>query len=243
MTEAGPLSDPAFATFAKDVVLFCHPESDAKAAKHKGLGKQKGVTGLPGIAFFTADGEVVVQIPASPHSVAQFEHYQQRAQQLLQWRAAAAKGEARAAAALLVAQLEERQLDRKAALARRAALHDETEAERARLDELLLDLRIGEELLPVQSDTAARQRLGARFLAMLREGTRPSADVSRGFWFVILEHSEAAGDADGFGLGLDGLRRNVARTSNGAEWGTKLVAGYEAKLARLRAQQPAIIGR
>jgi hypothetical protein len=218
-------------------VLFCHPESEAKAARHKGLGKQKGVTGLPGIAFFTADGEVVVQIPASAHSVAQFEHYERRARQLLQWRAAAAKGDARAAAALLVAQLEERQLDRAAAMAQRNKLHDETDAERARLDELLLDLRIGEQLMPVQGDTAARQQLGAKFLAMLAAGSRPSADVSRGFWFVILEHCEEAGDVDGFRIGLEGLRVNVARTSGGAEWGTKMLAGYEQKLEQLRARK------
>ena len=214
-------------------MLFCHPESEAKAAKHKGLGKQKGVTGLPGIAVFTREGEVVVQVPASVHTVAQFEHYEARARQLLQLRAAAAKGDVRAAANLLVAQLEERQLDRKTAISARTNLHDETAAERARLDELLLDLRIAEELQPVHSDTAARQKLGAKFLAMLAAGTRPSADVSRGFWFVILEHCEAAGDRDGFRIGLEGLRVNVARTSAGAEWGTKLIADYEQKLARL----------
>lgn len=215
-------------------MLFCHPESEAKAAKHKGLGKQKGVTGLPGIAFCTGDGEVVVQVPPSVHTVAQFEHYAARARQLLRWRAAAAKGDGRAAAALLIARLEERQVDRKTATAARASLHDETDAERARLDELLLDLRIVEELVPVHNDTAARRKLGAKFLAMLASGPRPSADVSRGFWFVILEHCEAEGDRDGFRIGLEGLRGNVARTSAGAEWGTKLISDYEQKLARLR---------
>lgn len=217
-------------------MLFCHPESDAKAAKHKGLGKQVGLDGLPGIGFLTADGEVVVKIPASQHSVAQFEQYAARAQQLLAWRAAAAKGDARAAAALLIAQLEERQVGRAAAEKRRGALPDESAAEKVRLDELLLDLRIGEELIPVHGDTKARQQLGARFLVMMRDGPQPSPDVSRGFWYVILEHCEASGDVDGFRVGLDGLRQNVARTSNGAAWGTKLLADYEAKLRKLQAR-------
>lgn len=215
-------------------MLFCHPESEAKAAKHQGLGKQKGLQGLPGIAFFTADGEVVVQVPPAAHSVARFARYAERAQQLLRWRAAAAKGDARAAAALLVAQLEERQLDRAAAEAARGQLADETPSERARLDELLLDLRIGEELLAAGPDAANRRALGKRYLAMLATGPRPSPLVSRGFWFVVLEHAEAVGDAEGFDVGLVGLRGNVERTANGAEWGTRLLAEYEAKRARLR---------
>ena len=40
-----------------------------------------------------------------------------------------------------------------------------------------------------------------------------------------------------FRLGLEGLRINVARTSGGTEWGTKLVAGYEQKLEQLRARR------
>lgn len=215
-------------------MLFCHPESDAKAAKHKGLGKQKGVVGLPGIVFFDGNGDLVVAVPPSEHSVAQFRDYGKRAQQMLQWRDAAAAGEPRAAAAWLVAQLEERQLARAAALTRRQQLRDETAAERARLDELLLDLRIGEELLAVHGDKEQRRELGARYLAMLATGPRPSPAVSRGFWFVILEHCEAAADVRGFAIGLEGLRRDVERTARGAEWGVKLLAAYEATLAKLQ---------
>ncbi len=215
-------------------MLFCHPESDAKGARHKGLGKQLGITGLPGIAFLTADGEVVVQIPASRHSVAQFTQYAARARQLLAWRAAAADGEPRAAAALLIARLEERQVDRQGALTARAQLRDETDAERARLDELLLDRRIESELQAIHDDAAARRQLGARYRAMLRDGPRPSAAVTRGFWFVILEHAEATRDADAFAAGLDGLRANLARTGDGEPWAVKLLAENEQKLAALR---------
>jgi hypothetical protein len=218
-------------------VLFCHPESEAKAAKHQGLAKEKGFLGAPSIAFLEPDGTVIVQVPPSEHSVAQFEHYGQRARQLLRWRAAAKQGDARAAAALLIAQLEERQLQRPAAEARRARLTDETGDERRRLDELLLDLRIGEELTAVHDNLPARQELGARYLVMLAAGTRPSDSVSRGFWFVILERSEAAGDATGFATGLAGLRRNVELTSGGAAWGGKMLAEYEEKLARLKARK------
>lgn len=214
---------------------FCHPESEAKAARHRGLGKQKGLVGLPSIAFLTADGEVVVQVPPAVHTVARFERYLARARQLLAWREAAAKGDVRAAASLLIAMLEERQLDRTQALARRAALHDETATERARLDELLLDLRIGEELRAAGQDLEQRRALGKRYLAAWAAGPRPSPDVSRGHWFVILEHAEAAQDVDGYAVGLEGLRGNVARTADGAEWGIKMLAEYERTLARLRA--------
>lgn len=218
-------------------MLFCHPESEAATAKHKGLGKEKGVIGLPGIAFFEPDGEVVVIVPASVHSVTQFEQYGKRARQLLRLRELAQKGDARAAAALLIAQLEERQLQRLAAEARRAKLVDEGKAERSRLDELLLDLRIGEELTKVHDDPAGRRALGIRYLDMLAAGKRPSDAVSRGFWFVILESTEAKGDAKGFEVGLAGLRRNVELTAGDAAWGVNLVADYEQRLVRLKAKQ------
>lgn len=215
-------------------MLFCHPESEAKAARHRGLGKEKGVVGLPGFAYLTETGEVIVQVPPSEHSIEQLRTYLQRARQLLAWRAAASRGDARAAAALLIAQLEERQLDRTQAAARRAALTGETAEERARLDALLLDLRIQGEISGAGSDLDARRKLGARYLESLRTGPRPSPQVSRGFWFVILEHCEASADAEGYAQGLDGLRQNVALTSGGAEWGKKMIAEYEEKLRRLQ---------
>lgn len=216
-------------------MLFCHPESDASTAKHKGLGKQFGITALPGLAFFTADAELIVQIPASPHSVAQFEKYRQRAQQMLLLRTGAAKGEPRAAAQWLIAQLEERQVDLVAGQKRRALLTEEIDTERARLDELLLNLQIGAEILAVHGSPEQRRVLGARYLDMLGKGMRPSPEVTRGFWFVILEHCEAAADVRGFTIGLEGLRREVERSAAGAEWGEKLVRSFEQKLEKLKA--------
>ena len=178
-----------------------------------------------------------MQIPPSEHSVAQFASYERRARQLQDWRAAAGRGDHRAAAELLIAQLEERQLARQIAEKRRTALVDETDRERVRLDALLLDLRIGEELTAVHDDPTARRALGERYLKMLRDGVQPSPRVSRGLWFVILEHCEATANLDGFVLGLDGLRGDVARTANGAAWGTRLIADHEQKLERLRAAQ------
>ena len=218
-------------------MLFCHPESQAKDAKDVGLAKHLGTMGLPDIVFFTAEGSLIVKVPASVHSVAQFQQYAARAQQMLAWRVAADDGDARAVVALLIAQLEERQVDRAAAEARRRLLKDEREDERKRLDELLLDLRIGEQIRAVHNDLLARRVLGAKYLTMLADGEKPSPLVSRGFWFVILEHCEAEADLVGFAIALDGLRGNVALTANGQAWGAKLIADYEQKLVRLRADK------
>jgi hypothetical protein len=189
--------------------------------------------GLPSLGFFDGKGNLVVAVPPSEHTVAQFRDYGARAQQMLQWREAAA-GEPRAAAAWLIAQLEESQLTRAAATARRQQLPDETPAERSRLDALLLDLRIGEELSTVHSDPQRRRELGARYRVQMATGPRPSPAVSRGFWFVILEHCEAARDVPGFELGLEGLRRNIERTGQGSAWGSEMLGNYEAKLAKMR---------
>ncbi|MFM1873370.1 MAG: hypothetical protein RL398_2792 [Planctomycetota bacterium] len=193
------------------------------------------MTGLPGVAFFDRDARLVIQVPASAHSVAQFAEYLGRAKQLLAWREAAAAGDARAAANLLIAQLEERQLTRADAEARRQQLSDPTPAEAQRLDALLLDLRIGEELRAVHNDKPGRRALGERYLAMLKAGTKPSERVSRGLWFVITEYAESVNDPAAFELGLDGLRADVERTGKGTEWGERMLRDYEARLAKVRA--------
>jgi hypothetical protein len=214
-------------------VLFCHVASDVPDRPYPKLRTDKGLMGQPSVAFLDAAGDVVVAVPG-PHSLERFQRYAERARELAELRRKAAAGDARAQAALLIAQLEERQLDTATAEARRKALADETDAERARLDELLFDRRLADRVRTAGTDRDARRRLGREFQALLEAGRRPSPHVTRGFWFVILEHAEASADARVYADALDGLRRNLAATDPGAPWADKLLDGYATTLARLR---------
>ena len=199
-----------------------------------GLPRELGLTGAPRIGFFAADGQLLLEVPPAVHTVARFASFAAQTRELLALRAGAAHGDPRAQAGLLIFGIEHRQVTHRAALTERARLQDETPAERQRLDGLLLDMDIGERILAAGQDRAKRRQVGGEFLAMLRAGTRPTADVTRGFWFVILEHAEAQRDAPAYETALAGLRSQLMRTDPDATWARTLLESHTQVLERLR---------
>ena len=69
---------------------------------------------------------------------------------------------------------------------------------------------------------------------MLRDGPHPGPEVSRGFWFAILEWAEHEENARVFGEALTGMRDALAVTDPGKPWVTPLLERYQQKLAELR---------
>ena len=53
------LSEPSFAEFGKQVILFCHITSHVKSDPYQDLLMKKGGHGWPHLAFLDAKGEVV----------------------------------------------------------------------------------------------------------------------------------------------------------------------------------------
>lgn len=226
-------------------MLFCHIDSRVAGRKHATLRKDTGLTGLPSLAFLDGEGRVLVRVPTDERTVEGFRRAGARAERFVQLREASATGDLRAAAEFLRMQLEERQLDHHAALQRRRALSS-SGMEDARddakpkpdartlaiIDGMLIDLGVSTDLR--KATQKRRYTLGPRFLEMWREGPKPTARVSRGFWFAILEWAEREKDAKVFAEALDGMRASLAVTDPGKSWVPGLLRRYETTLARLR---------
>ena len=59
--------------------------------------------------------------------------------------------------------------------------------------------------------------------------------MTRGFWFVILEHAEEQKDVPAYETALAGLRAQLDRTDPDAPWARTLIDTHTAVLTRLRA--------
>ncbi len=194
--------------------------------------EQKGLRGLPSLAFLDAEGSVLVTVPADERTVAGLLRCGRRAEQYVALRDAVAKGDADATAPFLLLQLEEAQLDLPSATKRREQLGTIADAAlRLAIDSRLVDLGIATELRAVAQDE--RHTLGKRFYAILCSGPKPSVRVSRGFHFAMLEWAERERDAVVFRAALDDLTTVVTITDGGKPWVEPLLARYRATLARL----------
>ncbi len=213
-------------------MLYCHILSEAKAARDQGLRKEKGLTGLPGLVFLDADGDVLVRVPYDKVSVKGISATGDRALRYIDLRARAARGEDDARAAFLQMQLEERQIDLKPATAEFAEIEVMSDAQRAVLEELLLSLRISTELRA--AGQKGRRKLGPKYWAMWRDGPRPGASVSRGYWYAILEWAEHDRKLDVFAAAIAEFEAVLKVSDPGATWVRPLLDRYEKRLAELR---------
>lgn len=217
-------------------MLFCHIASEL--SKHPKLREEKGLVGLPSLAFLDASGAVLVKVPFDQRTVDGLRAFGARAHRYVELRTATAAGDNGAAAAFLYMQMEERQLSHQQAKACRAAIEAIDDIDlAARIDARIIDLEVEAALRAQSTARAPRADLGPRFLEMHRSGPHPSEHVSRGFWFAILEWAEAQSDVDVFTEGLDGMRRSLETTDPGATWVPRLLGDYEAKLRALRARR------
>ncbi|MBK8976812.1 MAG: hypothetical protein IPM29_12915 [Planctomycetes bacterium] len=213
-------------------MLLCQIESEL--AGHPRLREQKGLVGLPSVAFLDAAGTVLVQVPFDHRTVDGFRASGARAHRYVRLRERADTDPA-AAAGFLLMQLEERQLSLDAARARRASIAELDAADlAARIAARIVDLEVAAALDAARTAGDARATLGPRFLAMHRDGPHPSPYVSRGFWFAMLEWAEARRDPAVFEEALAGMRASLATTDPDATWVPRLLADQEAKLRALR---------
>lgn len=186
------------------------------------------------MAFFDAEGNVLVTVPFDQHTVPGVLQQGVRAEQYVALRAAVAAGDEKAGAPFLLMQLEETQLDLATATATRSKLGAVADvALREAIDARLVDLRISTELRSVGQ--AERHTLGKQFFATLQNGPKPSLHVSRGFHYAMLEWAEREHDAVAFCAALDDMTRMLAITDPGKQWVEPLLAGYRKKLAQLQA--------
>ncbi|MBK9387083.1 MAG: hypothetical protein IPN34_19890 [Planctomycetes bacterium] len=201
--------------------------------KHADLREQKKLINMPSLAFLDAEGEVLVKVPFDQRTVASVLDRGRRAEQYVALRAAVAAGDAKAGAPFLLLQLEEGQLELEAAMERRARVGSiEDAALRAAIDALIVDLRISNELRAVGQEEL--HTLGKRYYEQLQNGPQPSVQVSRGFYFAILDWAERERNTVAFEAALADLTRVLAITNPGKPWVDRLLERYRETLAGMR---------
>lgn len=227
--ERGPLSDPRMKEVAEAYVLYCH----VGQPKAKGIVDHRdrlGLTGLPSVAFLDADAKVLVRVTTDDRSVDGFLATGRRARRYVSLRSSAATDD-EAAAALLVMQMEERQVSLADARRRQDALpRDLPKRLRARVAALVGDLEISAIISAAGRDKEKRRAAGKQLVPLLRGPKHPTDRVTRGFWYVILEHAEAAGDRALFQAALDDFAKALRRTDPGKPWVDNLLERYRKKL-------------
>ncbi len=215
-------------------MLYCHIHSDAEGARDQELREKRKRLSLPGLVFLDVDGEVLVQVPHGRSSVGGISATGRRAERYLELRAKAAENQ-EARAAFLQMQLEERQLDYAAATKAYASIDSMTSVQRARLDELLLYLKISTEVNA--KGQRGRWELGKRYWRMWQSESRPGVHVSRGYWWAILDWAERERDLESYAQAIEAFRSVLEQTDKGKAWVAPLIARCEKRLVELRRQK------
>jgi hypothetical protein len=201
---------------------------------HPNLHKTTGATGLPDLAFFDAAGTLLLKIPYTRRKTgAAIAAGGTRAERYVELRARAAQDDPRARVEFLIMQLEEGQLTTREADARRRTATGATPEEAKLLDQLLLELRVGDVLRGAPRGEGGRAKAGRELAKWWAEGKRPRPIASRGWWYAILAHADQAGDLQLFDQALAALEQDLNTTDKGAAWIPRTLEIYRKMRAAL----------
>jgi len=192
--ESGSLSDNDFPAFAKNVVPFLHVTTRLEDKPYEKLFGELGGTGFPTLMWLDADGRKI-QVHNGPRSVKGFEESLGEVELFLDQIEKAENGDAKAATAVLIRQLQLQWFEYDDALARREALTKVSSKEKKELDQLLIDTEVRTHVKTAGKDPEAQRAAGAHFFAMWSEKRLPAgkSELYR-FWTLMADHAEHAGD-------------------------------------------------
>lgn len=194
--EKGPLSEPAFAKFAKNVVLFAWIDSRLPSMEAPGLMRAVGGKGYPALAFLDPDGTpLYLQKGLEERSVPAFEETRALVAELLDARRAERENAPGACIERVLAELRlGRTLNPEVAKSRLAEAGEPTASQQKRIDAAIDDLQI---LYLIRRNKRRPARLGKALEDLLERGTRPDAPrVGRAFWSALRVHAERRGDVE-----------------------------------------------
>jgi hypothetical protein len=209
--ELGLFSEPAFAEFGKEVVLFCHVTSHVEGDKYQGLLAEKGGTTFPFLVLLDAKGEVIARLSTADPSVEAFRAVQKRSAEIEVMQAHLPA----TAFDVLVAKEAIGGITFARAKALATAMGEVDAAKRKVVDDLLVKIEVVELAASVRlkSDAVA---VGKRFAEMWKQGLVPTGVPARNFFTMILEAMEDGQDPEGFAKALDEYRKLVEGKRNAA---------------------------
>lgn len=191
--EKGPLVEDAFVTFAKDVVLYAWIDSRLPTMEVPRLMRGVGGKGYPAIAFLDPDGRLLyLQNGLEERSVREFEQTRKQVAAILDARTRERADEKGARLDRVLAELRLSNSNPELAKSRIAEAGTPTEAQRRRIDALLVDLRIR---YLVRRNKRRPQRLGRALREMLDAEQLPEGRrVKRIFWRELGRYAKRIGD-------------------------------------------------
>lgn len=203
--ERGPLSTQAFAALANDVVPFLHVTSNLPGRKRDNLLRTLVAHPMfPTLLILAPDGEVITQprertVPAWRKAV-------DASRAFLALRAKAAD-DPTVQKRLFFVEAELGRLDFDAAARRAKSIGDLTDAERARVTQILADLEF-DALLRTWKSIGMAEFL-RRGRAMVDAGRKPSAERMRKLWSSAMHHAAKMKDARRYAEALAGYEATI----------------------------------
>lgn len=202
--ESGLLLTPDFSAFSKKVVPFLHVTTHLDGRPNEGMLQEKGGTGFPTLMFLDAEGEIL-GTPGG-RSAEAFEKTLASLMNIKSLEARIAAGEKGLKAELFFAELDMGKYSLAEVKAKSSEFKKLTKEQKDLLAQHVLNLGVKEILDGMGRDEGALAKAGEKLLAIKAEGSMPTGDALGGFWFVLMNYSEAQSDADLFAEALAALK-------------------------------------
>ena len=191
MLESSLLSTPAFVEFSKTVVLFLHNTSRVDDEPYPKLLSEKGFGGFPSICFLDGAGEVTVR--NLQRKIESLTRTRAQLDELASLRAAAGKGDKKVERQLFLLELDLQMMTTEQARERMKTVELD-DADKTRVEQVLVDGEV--RVWRGKARELGADGVGEKFVAMVRAGRLPSADMAPYFWQMVLASSAKSGDAE-----------------------------------------------
>ncbi len=219
--EQSELLSAEFAAFAQDVVLFFHNTSGLAGDDDELLARVGG-RNWPALFILDQQGQVVARHKGERTS-ANFKRLLDQAadnsNRLVELRQAQESGSGRAAASLLVLELDLGRVAPLAAYVRLARVTNLPAERRLELFAKIVKHEVGAIQITATNDHASQVAAGERFATMIREDRIPAAKDALFFWYFAAVYAEEAKDAVLMNRAVAGLEPHSARVGTArAKW-------------------------
>ena len=204
--ERGALSDKKFKSFADKVIPYLHVTTRIPNRSNDRMLSDMGGTGFPTLMFLDSEGKKLLQY-RGPRTTNGFEQSYEQLGDYVDLLRRYKKGDKKAAAPLLIRQLELEIVDFEKAT-KLYAEAEPSEKEKKVIDRLMIDCEVRSLVDASQRDRKKQIQTGQRFIEMWKQGKTPSGESQTfQFWAFICNLAEVEGDRKLFKSALDELKK------------------------------------
>jgi len=197
--ESGPLSDPKFPAFAKDVIPYLNIATHIEGHPYDKLLQEKGFGGYPSLAFMDAEGEILAV--QGDRSVDGFRNTYNSVQAYADLQARVAAGEKGLGVEMMVAEWDLGKLKWEDAKKRADGFDKLTAKQKKVVGQIVLDAEVVERAKSTRDEEKAKA-VYARFKELADKGYMPGEKAEGAFWRTILNGADQAEDVKLYGAAV-----------------------------------------